>query len=159
MVTDNKIDKLMGPSGTAAGYSLLVFGVIAVYFNLTGLILVVAGMFMAFTFVGTIIDFDSGRIKSYTCLFGLFKIGKWHSINNFKKFSIYKSSRSYTSYSRANVPLTVKNSDIRLVFLDNKGSLKITINKYNSFEAARKEMAKLITDLKITELEYTHPTV
>jgi hypothetical protein len=153
MVTDNKIDKLFGPSGITAGYSILIFGVIGTYFNLTGLILVVAGMFMAFTFVGTIIAFNSRRIKSYTSLFGLLKIGKWHSVNDFNKFSIYKSNRSYTTYSRANVPLTVKKSDIRLALLNNSGSLKITINKYTSFEEARKEMAELVRDFQITQLD------
>jgi hypothetical protein len=153
MITDHKIDKLLGPSGTYAGYSLMFFGVIWTYFNLTGLIFVAAGMFMALTFDGTIIDFNSRRIKNYTCLFGLVKIGKWYSIDNFSKFSIYKSNRSYTAYSRANVPLTLKNTDIRLVILNDNGSLKIIINKYDSFEAARKEMAELIRDLKITKLD------
>jgi len=152
MATDNKIDNLLGSSGTFTGYSLMIFGAIATYFNITGLILVVVGMFMAFTFDGTIIDYNSGRIKSYTSFFGLIKIGEWYNINDFTKFSIYKSNRSYTTYSRANVPLTVKNSDIRLVLLNNTGKLKITINKYNSFEAARKEMSELIRDLQLTGL-------
>lgn len=152
MVTDNKIDNLLGSSGTFTGYSLMIFGAIGTYFNLTGLILVVAGMFMAFTFDGTIIDYNSRRIKSYICFFGLLKVGKWYSINDFTKFSIHKSNRSYTMYSRANVPLTVKNSDIRLVLLNKTGSLKVTIKKYNSFEAARKEMSELIRDLQLTRL-------
>lgn len=156
MITDYKIDKLLGPSGSFAGYSLMIFGVIGTCYNLTGLILVVAGMLMAFTFDGAIIDYETRRIKNYTCLFGLFKVGKWHSVNNFNKFSIYKSNRSYTTYSRANVPLTLKTSDIRLVLLNEKGSLKVTINKYNSFEAARQEMAELIRVLKITEMEDQH---
>jgi len=153
MVTEYKIDKLLGPSGSFAGYSLMIFGVIGTCYNLTGLILVVTGMLMAFTFDGAIIDYNTRRIKNYTCLFGLFKVGKWHGVNNFNKFRIYKSNRSYTTYSRANVPLTLKTSDIRLVLLNENGSLRIKINKYNSFEAARKEMTELIKDLKITELE------
>jgi hypothetical protein len=152
MLTDNKIDNLLGSSGTFTGYFLMIFGAIATYFDLTGLILVVVGMFMAFTFDGTIIDYNSRRIKSYTSFFGLLKVGKWYSINDFKKFSIHKSNRSYTTYSRANVPLTIKNSDIRLVLLNNTGSLKITIKKYSSFDAARKEMSELIRDLQITGL-------
>ena len=153
MIADHKIDKFLGTSGTFAGYSLMIFGIIWTYSNPAGLIFVVTGMFMALTFDGTKIDYDSGRIKSYTCIFGLFKIGKWYSVNNFNKFSIYKSKRSYTTYSRANVPLTIKNTDIRLALLNNDGSLKIVINKYNSFEEARIKMSELIRDLKITELE------
>lgn len=153
MVTEHKIDKLAGPSGTFAGYSLLIFGLIWSYFNLAGIVFIIAGMFMAFTFDGTLIDFNSRRIKSYICIFGLLKIGQWHNVNEFSKFRIYKSRRSYTAYSRGNIPLTIKNSDIRLVFANNSGTLRITINKYSSFEAAKKEMTELIRELQITRLD------
>jgi hypothetical protein len=155
VISDHKIDKLLGPSGAFAGFSLMIFGIIGFYFSLiiTGLILIVAGAFMAFTYDGAIIDFTSRKIKSYTCVFGLFKIGNWHSLDSFNKFRIYKSNRTYTSYSRANVQLNLKDSDIRLVLLNDDGSLKITINKYGSFEEARKEMVELITNLQMTELK------
>jgi len=155
VISDHKIDKLLGPSGTFAGFSLVIFGIIGLYFSytITGLIVIVAGVFMAFTYEGTIIDYTLKKIKSYTCLFGLFKIGEWHGINSFRKFRIYKSNRTYTSYSRANVELNLKNSDIRLVLLNDNGSLKITINKFGSFEEARKEMAELIKDLQMTGLK------
>ena len=153
MISDHKLDKLLGPAGVFAGYSIIIFGLIGLYFAFTGFILVVMGMFMAFTYDGTSIDSSSRRIKNYTCLFGLFKIGKWHSINEFTKFCILKSNRTYTSYSRVYIPLTLKSSDIRLLLLNNNGSLKITVNKFGSFEAARQEMTELIKDLQITELK------
>lgn len=155
MISDHKIDKLSGPSGSFAGFALIIFGSIGLFISvsITSLILIVAGAFMAFTYDGTIIDFTSKRIKSYTCLFGLVKIGKWYNIDTFKKFRIYKSSRTYTSYSRANVELNLKSGDIRLSLLNNNGSVKITVNKFNSFEEARTEMSDLICKLQLTELK------
>ncbi len=153
MKTDNKIDRLFGPSGTFAGYSLIFFGVITTYFSLTGLILVIAGAFMAFTYEGTLIDFDSGRIKPYTSIFGVYKNGKWYNAQEFSKFYIFRSRRSSTMHSRGNVPLTIKSSDIRLALLKGDGSQKIIINKYDSFEAARTEMSDLIRELKLTRLD------
>lgn len=152
MVADNKLDTLLGPSGTFAGYSLMIFGAIGTYYDLTGLILVFAGMFMALTFDGTIIDYRLRKIKAYTCLFGILKIGKWYSIDDFSKFIIYRSSRSYTTYSRANIPLDLKNTDIRLALLDSTGKRKIIINKFNSFESARNDMTDLINDLDISDM-------
>lgn len=107
---------------------------------------------MAFTYEGTLIDFDNRKIKSYTCFFGLIKTGKWYNVDNFNRFSIYRSTRSSTTYSRGNVPLTLKKSDIRLALISIDGSKKIIVNKYNSFETARKEMADLIKDLRLKEL-------
>jgi len=151
-VIDHRIDNLLGPSGTFAGYSLMVFGTIGAYFDITGLILFIPGMFMALTFDGTIIDYGARRIKGYTCIFGIYKIGKWYSIDDFSKFIIYKSNRSYITFSRSNIPLDLKSTDIRLALLNNTGTRKIIINKYNSFESARNDMSELINDLNISNM-------
>lgn len=151
-VADHKIDTLLGPSGTFAGYSLMILGAIGTFYDLTGLIPVFAGMFMALTFDGTIIDYRLRRIKGYTCLFGILKLGKWHDIDDFTKFIIYRSSRKYTTYSRANIPLDLKSTDIRLALLNSSGNKKIIINKYSSFESARNDMTELINDLDISNM-------
>lgn len=153
-IVDNKIGKLLGSTGTAAGFFLMIAGAAATFlYNWTGLMLVLPGIFMAFTYDGTRIDLKSERIKNYSALFGIIKTGKWYPVSHFKRFSIYKSKRSYTTYSRANVPLTLKDSDIRLVLLDETGSLKITVNKYDSFEAAKKDMNELTKRLNLIELK------
>jgi hypothetical protein len=153
-VINHRIGNLLGSTGSAAGYFLMIFGIIATFlYNWTGSVLIIMGMFMAFTYEGTEIDLQLKRIKNYTSLFGLIKTGHWYPLGHFKRFSIYKSKRSYTTYSRANVPLTLKNSDIRLLLLDETGSLKVTVNKYNSFEAAKKEKDELIKKLDLTELK------
>jgi hypothetical protein len=152
-ITDHKIEKPLGPSGVFAGYSLIVFGIIGSFYSLIGLIVVIPGCLLAFTYDGTRIDFKSRRIKNYTRLFGLFRIGKWYSIDDFSKFKIYQSKRTYTSYSRANIPLNLKTTDIRLSLLNDDGSLKILVNRFDSFESARKEMSELIRNLQINELK------
>jgi len=153
MRTDNKIGMLFGQTVVYAGYSFMVFGVIGTYFNLAAIFLLVTGMFMALTYEGTVIDYGSRKIRGYTSLFGLFKTGRWHSVDIFKRFKIYRSKRSSTTYSRGNVPLTLNSSDIRLALLNESGKLRIIINKYDSFEAARNEMSELIRDLKMTNME------
>jgi hypothetical protein len=145
---------MLGPTGVYSGYFLMLAGIAAAYFfSLPYLLLALAGMFMAFTFDGTQIDFDLRRIRNYSCLFGLFRIGKWYDINTFKKFHIVRSKRIYTTYSKANVPLTQQTSDIRLQLLNDNGSLRVTVNKFRSFEAARREMSELIRDLEINSLK------
>jgi hypothetical protein len=143
----------LGPSVIFAGYVFMLAGVIYSFENLSGLLLVLIGLFMAFTSDGTIIDFEKGLIKSYTSLFGFIRIGKWYPVSAFNKFRIYKSNRSYTSYSRANIPLTVKKCDICLELMNRSGSLKLTVNRFDSFESARNEMSDLIKKLHMTKLE------
>jgi len=153
MKEDYRIGKLFGDTVIYAGYSLIFFGVITTLFNLTGLLLIVAGLFMALTYEGTLIDFDRRRLKAYTCLFGIFKSGNWYSVDYFGRFSIYSSKRRSTTYSRGNVPLTIKKQDIRLALISKDGLKKVIINKYVSFDAARREMNDLIKDLKLSEIK------
>lgn len=153
MKTDNRIDMFLGPSAVFAGYVFLLIGAVYSFENLAGLVLVMAGLFMSFTFNGTVIDYKMARIKSYTALFGIIKLGKWYPVNFFDRFRIYRSNRSLTTYSRGNIPLTLKSSDIRLDLINKSGSLKITVNRFDSFESARNEMSELIKDLHITSLE------
>jgi len=153
MIQNHRLDKLTGPAGVFAGYCIMAAGIVTAYFHPSALIIAMAGMFMAFTHDGTIIDKTTGRIKNYTCLFGLFRIGKWHNANEFTRFCIRKSNRIYTAYSRASLPLTLQERDIRLILSNNDGSLKVTVNKFISFEKARKEMSDLIRDLKMNDLK------
>ena len=150
-IINNKTDRLFGQTGTFTGYSMVVFGLIALYYKLypTFIALLIAGSFIAFTYTGTKIDLKNRKIKSYTCLFGFIILGKWISVNEFTRFTIYKSKRSYTTYSRANVPLTLKEQDIRLALVNSDGTQKIIINKYNSFEAARDAMTSLASELGV----------
>lgn len=154
MITDNRIDNLLGPAGTWSGVFIMAAGILTCYFyDLSGLLLVVAGMFLGFTYDGTLIDSNQGRIKGYSCLFGIFRIGKWHRADEFTRFAIRSSRRSYTTYSRANIPLTLKSRDVRLILMNDDGSLKITMNRYRTFDEARKDMSALINDLHLTGLK------
>jgi hypothetical protein len=98
---------------------------------------------MAFTYTGTIVDTDNKKVKPYTSLFGFIRTGKWIEANRFSRFKIVKSKRTYTSYSRANIRLDMNLSDIRLLLLNNNGSIKVVLNKYSNLADAQKEMNEL----------------
>ena len=61
MMERNKIDKSFGPVGTSAGVVLFVAGLILTVFYLTGLLLVMIGGFVGFSFSGAIIDYDNEK--------------------------------------------------------------------------------------------------
>jgi hypothetical protein len=67
MKEDYRIGKLFGETVIYAGYSLIFFGVITTLFNLTGLLLIVAGLFMALTYEGTLIDFEAQTESLHIC--------------------------------------------------------------------------------------------
>jgi hypothetical protein len=141
--------KFVGPSGTYTGYTLIICGLIALYSSSspTSLFLIVPGMFMAFTFSGTILDTEKKRVKTYISLFGAYNAGKWIDLNQFTRFNILKVSGNYSLYSRASVRFNMNISDIRLQLLNHDGSRKVVINKFKNFEDAQKlkdELSKVI---------------
>jgi hypothetical protein len=131
--------KFFGPSSGFAGYVLIGGGLIALSYSLFSLVLIIPGIFMAFTYTGTILDTDNKRIKPYTSLFGIIETGKWIDVKEFTRFNIIRATRKYTSYSRANVSFDMNISDIRLLLVNKDGTRKVVINRYSKFEEAQKE--------------------
>ncbi len=157
MKEDYRLGKLFGQTFIYAGYFLIVSGVIISCFSITGLFLVIAGIFVVFTYEGTIIDFGRRRLKSYICLFGWIRAGKWQSVDHFRKFTIYTSERRSLVRSRRNSPSSaLKDRDIRLALVSRDGSRKIVVNRYDTFDTARREMNELIKDLKLDSSGVPH---
>jgi hypothetical protein len=132
---------------TYTGYVLMIAAIITVDISLTSLFLFIPGLFIAFTYDGTIIDTDNKRVKPYTALFGIFKTGKWIELKHFTRFNILKVTGRSSMYSRGNVRLDMNVSDVRLQLINHDGSRKVVINKFKDFEEAQKlkdELNKVI---------------
>lgn len=143
MTVNNRLDKIAGPAGVFSGYSLLAAGIYVTSFSYWGLLLIIGGGLLSLSFNGTLIDLEGGRVKPYVAFFGVIKSGKWHDLKKFSRFRIYSSNRTYTTYSRANNQLDIRERDIRLEISDGNG-FKVVINKFSSFSAARQEMKELM---------------
>ena len=142
-VRNNKLGKFFGPSFTYTGYALIAAGVLSLTYSLTSLFLLIPGIFIAFTYTGTIIDTENKKVKPYTTYFGFIQSGKWLDIKRFSRFSIEKSKLNYTFYSRANVRYDMNISNINLLLLNHEGTEKVVLNKFSKFEDAQKEMDEL----------------
>lgn len=140
---NNKLGKFFSPSASYTGYFMIAAGLVALTYSLTSLTLVIPGMFMAFTYSGTIIDKENKRIKPYIALFGIIRQGKWIDTNQFSRFSIIKATKKYTSYSRGSVRFDMSLSDIELLLMNKNGTKKVVLNRFSNFEDARKNMDEL----------------
>ncbi len=142
---NNKFGKFFGPSASYAGIVLVAAGVfsLTISISIVSVILILAGSFTAFTYTGTLIDTDNKRVKPYTSFFGIGRSGKWINTDQFTRFSIKKVTGKYTAYSRTNMRLDMKVSDVELRLLNKNGSKKAVLNKFGNFENAKKEMERL----------------
>jgi hypothetical protein len=142
-IRNNNLGKFFGPSSSYMGYVFIISGIVAANYSLLALTLLIPGLFMAFTYNGTLIDIDNKRLKPYTAIFGIYRTGKWIDANLFTRFNIIKATKKYTTYSRANVRLDMNVSDIELLLINRNGTKKIVLNKFSNFEDAHKEMEEL----------------
>ncbi len=143
MVINNKLDNISGPAGVFSGYCLMAAGVYVLSFSYMGLLLLLSGAVLSLSFTGTLIDMEAGKVKPYLALFGIIRSGKWYDMKIFSCFRIYSSSRTYTANSRANIQLDIRKRDIRLEITGRDGA-RVILNKFSSFEAARKAMSELM---------------
>lgn len=137
--------KFFGKSGQYSGYALIAGGLLALFSTKSpaAMFLVVPGIFMAFTYSGTILDYNNKRVKQYTSVFGIYNAGKWISISSFTRFNISKVTGRYTSYSRGNVRFDMDVTTVRLLLTNSDGSLNVTINNFKNFEDAQKVKEEL----------------
>ena len=139
----NRLDTFFGPVGSSAGFFIFVAGVILTFHSFLGIILVLLGAFVGFSFSGTIIDFEKKRIKFSNYLFGLIPIGSWISIVPDMNIGIKKSNKVWRAYSRSNRALDINNPDYRLVLLDSHQKEIVNILKANDIQTARQKIELL----------------
>jgi len=142
-VRNNNLGKFFSPAQSYMGYVFIGSGIFAATYSLTALLLIIPGVFLAYTYTGTIIDTDKKRVRPYTSHFGFIRTGKWIEVSQFSGFKIIKSNRRYTSYSRGSVRFDMDISDINLLLIYKNGSSKVVVNKYKTFGEAQKEKDEL----------------
>ncbi|MBN2698415.1 MAG: hypothetical protein JXR52_06280 [Bacteroidales bacterium] len=148
-VVRNKLDKFFGPAGSFAGYFLIVAGIVASFFSLTGLILVLIGAFMGFTYSSTLVEPDKKRLRFTNNLFGFIPVGNRTYIEPDMKIGIRKTGRSWSAYSLSNRPLDIARNDFRIVLLDKNGQEIIPIKRETDLESAKANLDVLGRQLEL----------
>ena len=149
MITKNKLDKSFGPVGSSAGIFMFIIGLVVVYSELTGLILVLIGAFMGFSSTCTLIDYDKKRIKFSNLIFGIIPIGQWIELKPDMKIGLKKIHKGYRTYSRSNRILDIHKKDIRIILFGNNNKKIMPINKFDSIDSANTELIKLSEELDL----------
>lgn len=152
MITNNKLDKSFGPIGTIAGITLFFVGLILTYFSLSGLFLILIGVFVGFTSTSSMIDFDKKRVRFSNNLFGFLRIGKWIKIESNMKIGINQSNRVWRAYSRGSQSIDLKNSDFRLLLFDENNKQILPLMKVNTIDLAKKELESLAIRLELSKI-------
>jgi hypothetical protein len=147
MITNNKLDKSFGPVGTISGITILIVGLILIFFSVSGLFLIAIGAFVGLTSTSTLIDFDKKQLKFSNNIFGIINTGNWISIEPNMKIGIEKSNKTWRTYSRASRSLDISNQDFRIILYDSNSKQLMPIKKTNSLDSAKVEIEELANQL------------
>lgn len=143
MIIKNKLDIAFGPFGSSTGFFLFIGGIIATYFSIFGLIIVIIGAFAGFTSTSTFIDSDNKRIKFSNNLFGFISVGKWIDIKPGMKIGLKKSHKGYRAYIRGTQPVGIHINDIRIYLYGPDNKLIMPVKKINSYASSKRELSEL----------------
>lgn len=152
MIENFRLDKLFGPSGVTAGYIVLFFGMITIYFTLTAIPLIILGCIMAFSYRGTKMRMDKKRYQSYLALFGIIKTGVWLPFEKSDTLLVEKFKGKYISSGRSNRRASVLAEDFRILLKTSYNDKKIAIARFQDEKSAiekAKEIEAMINALKV----------
>jgi hypothetical protein len=143
MIIRNKLDIAFGPFASSMGFFLLIGGIVATYFSLYGILIVIIGAFISFTSTSTLIDSEKKKIKFSNNLFGIFPSGKWIDIQPGMKLGLKKSHKGYRAYIRGTQPVDIHINDFRIYLYGRDNKPIIPVKKVAGYDSSKAELIEM----------------
>lgn len=151
MIIDNKIEKTFSGPLVIVGITFMTAAL--VFVSTHHAILAVLGFiiacFLLFTFSGILIDTEKRMIKPYYMVFGLFKRGKWESLEKYRGLTLVPMQKVYSIYSRSNRRNTNVKSDFRVYLVNKAKKPSFPLKSCKTREAAQNSMDEFSIWLKM----------
>ncbi len=149
MIIKNKLNKTFGPFGSSTGFFMVLWGIIATYYSLIGLVIALIGAFVSFTSESTFIDTDNKRIKFSNNLFGIIPSGTWIDIMPDMKIGVKKSRRGYLAYIMGTRPIGIHIKDFKIILYSSDNKQIMPIKNLGSYKTMQSELNELNTILNL----------
>lgn len=142
MIIDNKIEKTSSGPVIVMGLTSLVFGIGSFWggFLITGILGTLVAWFLLFSYSGIQINTIERIVKPYNCWFGIFKTGKWKTLDNYIGLTLVPLKRSYTVYSRSNRSNTSRETEFRVYLVNKLKKPALAVKRCKNRDAAQNGM-------------------
>lgn len=148
----HKFDKSFGPAASFSGILIFIAGLIASFFAVSGLFLIIFGAFIAFTNTSTTIDAKNKKLRFSNNLFGIIKTGKWLKVDMDMQIGAKRASAVYRTYSMSNRSITSKVDHTILYLFDKEGNQLMPIMQLQRDEDSTEKIDELCSALAISKL-------
>lgn len=151
MLIDNKIEKTFSGPLVIMGITFLIITVILTltYHWIFGIASFIVATFLLFTYSGIEIDTENRMIKPYYMVFGLFKRGKWESLEKYRGLTLVPMQKVYSTFSRSNRKNSSVKNDFRVYLVNKAKKPAYPLKSCKSREAAQDSMDEFSIWLKL----------
>lgn len=151
---NNSLGRVFPPAALIGGVLFLTLGFIGFMGgHVVGLIVLLIGGFVCFTFHGVEINIEKKTIRSYTSYFGI-KSGKIKDISSYPFICILKSNKSYKMHGRANQSVAYSETTYDIYLLNKTHQEKILLKIEKGQEQAIQSAKELAAYLDIELVTY-----
>ncbi|MBD0852640.1 hypothetical protein [Maribacter arenosus] len=135
-IINNKTSRFFPDVFAYIGYLMIFIGVVLLIKEQRwGIVLIILGILLGFSFVGILIDTDKRTFKTYSSLFG-FKKGVWESYDDYVDLSILEVNQKQKGHSRTGLEFSSKFMVYRVFMLDKKHRKRILLQEFKTKELA-----------------------
>ena len=151
MIIDNKIQKTFSGPIVFMGITFVIIAIVLVISGLwyLGFVSFIISCFLLFTFSGIEIDTEGRMIKPYYMLFGLFKNGKWQSLEKYIGLTLVPIRKVYFVFSQSNKINNSEEADYRVYLVDRSKRPAIPLKNCKTSDAARNSINEYSIWLKM----------
>jgi hypothetical protein len=151
MNIDNKIQQTFNGPLIFMGITFVVTAIVLVFSSLwyLGILSFIIACFLLFTFSGMEIDTEKRMIKPYYMLFGLFKNGKWQSLEKYVGLTLVPMRKVYSVFSRANQRNNSEMDDFRVYLVNRSKKPALPLKSCKTRDAAQDSMDEFAIWLKL----------
>ncbi|MEN8116680.1 MAG: hypothetical protein ABFS16_06850 [Bacteroidota bacterium] len=151
MLIDNKISRFLTGPYIYFGIIFLLSGVLGILSQrwvFGGINLFIAA-FLYCTYSGVEIDTKKRVFREYNKWFGLFKTGKWKSLDNYLGVTLVPISKVYTMYSRSNRRTSSAKKEFRIYLVNKAKKPSVAIKKCKTLDQAQNSLDEFSIWLKM----------
>lgn len=151
MIIDNKIEKTFSGPLVIMGITFMTVAIVLVSTHraIFAVLSFIIASFILFTFSGILIDTKKRMIKPYYMVFGLFKRGKWESLEKYRGLTMVPMKKVYSTYSRSNRKNTTAKNDFRVYLVNKSKKPAFPLKSCKTREAAQNSMDEFSIWLKM----------
>lgn len=149
MIINNKLDRSFGKFAVFAGLIIFISGCLTIKY-IWPVFFILVSSFIIFTRAGIQIDTEKRQVRLYQNLFGIYKTGKWKSMDLYKGLILIPIKRYFRMASMSNRSATVEEHDYRIFLVNQKNRPDAVIKICKTRDEAQQSIDELSLWLKTT---------